>query len=103
MAGEIERAAETLNARKEAILDGLDGAGAKQVVIGDGEQVRLLSGFDLDPAELLGGASFAAKHGVQMVVNGGGVVNPVFSSLWIDGLAMGLLIAEARARKTVSS
>lgn len=97
MAGEIERAVQALNARKEAILDG-DQTG----LAGDDEFIALLSGFDLDPAEILAKAEEAAAHGVRgMVValRAGASPTMMLSSLWLDGLAMDLLVAEHRARE----
>lgn len=92
MAGEIEGAVETLNGRKRAILNG-----DRHKIPGNRDFLALLSGFDLDPKEVLREAARAGEQGAKFTAKTGVLNNgPVVA--WFDGLATGLLIAEARAK-----
>jgi hypothetical protein len=92
MAGEIRTAVERVNERKRAIL-----GDETQAIVGDDDLLRLVSGFDLDPQEFRRVADMAEHIGLAQALQAG-VVNPILRMLWVDGLVMGLLIAEARER-----
>ena len=97
MSGEIAAALDALDQRKAAALDGLGKSPVGARV--PAEQANLLfSGLDLDPEEVDKFREIAGLQGVKQVALLG---NPVetFASLFLDGVAVGLLIAEARARR----
>lgn len=93
MDGEIKAALDVLNQRKAAIVNG-----RPEYTINDDEYAALLSGFDLLPRETKRLGVSAAIHGDALIAGGNTRRSVLFSTL-IDGLAMGLLIAEARERE----
>ncbi len=97
MSGEIIAAAKALNARKRAILDGGD-----QGEVTTQEQAALFSGFDLDPDEIEAGRHVGIRAAEGQLAAGVPLL-AALGALWIDGLAMGLLIAEARRRGEAGS
>ncbi len=92
MAGEIKEAILRANERKRAIIGGDRGG------VNIDSFVTLLSGFDLDPSEIQEMVEAAAENGVRQMIETR-VANVVLAALFVDGLATGLLIAEARDRE----
>ena len=98
MAGELKRASERLDERKNAIV----GRVAEQATPVTKEALLgVFSGFDLEPEEIAEMEVFLAGHGLSMVAEGCPPPHMV-ASVWVDGLAMGLLIAEERAKAGAS-
>lgn len=91
MAGEIEAALDRLNERKIALADGRTG-----FTIDGPEYAALLSGLDLSAGELNAFGESAAKHYIQFVVDNS--IPAVIKAATLDGLAIGLLIAEERQK-----
>lgn len=63
-----------------------------------GEHLALFSGFDLDPDELFQLYVNAVHHGLELVEEG---TPPyaIFTTLVMDGMLIGLLVADARQRE----
>lgn len=91
MAGEIEAALDRLNERKSALADGRTG-----FTIDGPEYAALLSGLDLPADELNAFGEASAKHYIQLIV--GNPIPAVIKAATLDGLAIGLLIAEERQK-----
>jgi hypothetical protein len=96
MAHEIEEAIKRANEKKRAILQGAD-TGAVDV----DSFVSLMSGFDLDPDEFLGAIVAVSNSGVRQLIETKNA-NLVLASMFVDGLSIGLLIADARERKAAA-
>lgn len=99
MSGEIEAAVDRLKERKAA---------ASIDVSGFGEAVdvevfrRIWSGLDLDMDEVLERAQSVRYSAFGSLSSGMNAVD-VVAGYWFDGIATGLLIAEARAREEARS
>jgi hypothetical protein len=89
MPGPIEAAAIRLNDRKLAA--GADSATPVEINTAS----PVYSGLDLDPYELEQGAKMAEVVAQKLLDVGESPVSAA-ASLWLDGIAMGLLLAEAR-------
>jgi hypothetical protein len=96
VSGEIEAAARALHARKEAIVDGRpDGTPVEQK-----DLLAMFSGFDLDAKEVLGIAADQSRRGMDMLERQGAAgfrPEHILGLILLDGMALGLLIAEQRA------
>jgi hypothetical protein len=102
MAGELRAAASALNERKRALLhmDEFDAS----VHDTDSQGVSmLLVGFELDPYELEAAQDMGAHLGMRIIRNAPGDLPAALAAMFVDGLAMGLLIAERRAKAGVSA
>jgi hypothetical protein len=97
--GEVREAIEWLNGRKMAIANKDEGEDPDGLVIVADTDIamRLLSGFDLDPAEVEDAAAICQQLVLSSVL-AGAPANMVASGMWVDGLAHGLRIGEMRNR-----
>lgn len=92
--GDLFEAIERIDGRKRAIL----GADADDPGITDGEEgLLLLSGSDLDPAEVGKWAAILRAIAAEAIANGESSPE-VAVVLAVEGVAIGLSIAENRSR-----
>lgn len=99
MSGEIAAAIKRLEERK--LATGIDGDKAGQFQDEDGTR-RAFSGLDLDIDEVFAFNVVMVRTTLSGIAEG----NPaglVGAGMWFDGLATGLMIAEARAREEARS
>lgn len=93
--GEIATAVKRINARKEARWGPAEPGGAIAGGGVDPDGSALLSGLDLDPREVTG-FCLDAREVFLMGVRTGAPPADVGAALWLEGLVIGLLIAERR-------
>jgi hypothetical protein len=98
MAGEIARASERLDQRKQSIASA---SKEEPAVVTKDQALNLFGGFDLDPTELHQVEDFIGVHCVAMMAQGIAPLHAI-ASVFADGLAMGLLIAEERGKAGAS-
>ncbi len=96
MAGELRKALEVLNGRKEAIRDGRD-----EFTVADQEFGALLSGFDLDLREVAR-LTYGAVESHQALLAAGAQFPGVITAATIDGLVLGLLVSRERQKAEAS-
>lgn len=95
--GEVMAAMKRMEARKESI-----DLGAVGESLGEDRARAVLSGLDLEMEEVFAAQMSVGKAFVHGAVSG---LDPIHmaAGLWVDGLAAGLLIAEARQREASRS
>jgi hypothetical protein len=95
MKGEIAAAARRIEERKIAAYGPPDERGDLAGGGVDLEATDQLSGLDLDPGEA-SRAALRARRLFELAVSAGADPSDAGAALWLEGLAVGLLIAEAR-------
>jgi hypothetical protein len=93
--GEIADAAHRLDERKAAAMGPL---GEGLLTDEEGGALYMLSGLDLDLEEVRDFSAKARQITFACAMNGA-TITDIAAALWVEGVAMGLLIAEDRDRR----
>lgn len=93
MNAEVREAVRRLNERKLAL-----GGAHEARPMREDEHLALFSGFDLDPDELRQLDVSAVHHGLKLLDQGASP-QTIFATLLMEGMLIGLLVADARQRE----
>ena len=100
----VREARQACEARKKAVY-----AGTLEAVT-DGDDItetdvvrRLMSGFDIEPDELVKAIVPLQKSSIRALIAGVGDYSSLISGAFMDGLLVGLFLAQARARETATT
>jgi hypothetical protein len=98
--GEIRAAMERMRERKEAVGLSAENPAVEGTLKDAAELIgRIFSGLDLEPLELLEQGENVRESSWMAVLLGVAPPGQIAAACWLDGLGVGLLIAERRARE----